>query len=86
MIQYLCTIGTWNDCWLICLFLRQGRGFKCSFLIPIQTGIIRHVQHTLTLLPVGARGNTPSDKVKPKQAEHAMIALPDFKRMRVVYQ
>ena len=66
--------------------LVRGGGFKCSFFILIKKGIIRHVQHALTLLPVGARGNTPSDKVKPKQAEHAMIALPDFKRMRDVYQ
>ena len=56
------------------------------FLFLSKKGIICHIQHALTLLPVGARGNTPSDKVKPKQAEHAMIALPDFKRMRVEYQ
>ena len=42
----------------------RGGGFKCSFLILIKKGIILHVQHTLTLLPVGARGNTPSGKVK----------------------
>ena len=56
------------------------------FLFLSKKGIIRHVQHLLALLPVGAHGNTPSGKVKPKQAEHAMIALPDFKRMRDVYQ
>lgn len=64
MIQYLCTVSAWNDSLMIRSVQVRGGGFKCSFFILIQKGIIRHVQYTLALLPVGARGNTPSDKVK----------------------
>ena len=44
--------------------LSPARRFQVLFFILIKKGIIRHVQHSLALLPVGARGNTPSGKIK----------------------
>ena len=49
--MYLCTISTRNDGSTMFLIIRNGDGFKCSFLCLIQrhASAVFHIQHPLSL-------------------------------------